>query len=184
MILTKNTADLRQLVTEHVAANRVVQGQYWENNKGCFIGCLNHSDDPLGAEAKYGIPIMVQRIAESIFENLPADEAKSFFTALPDAIHSDGMDLSRVSWQFLATELRLLPEQSNDIQAVIDPVIAGMDLLAAGQEWPDAPAAAKAAADAANAATDAATDPLSVRRRQRDLLLRLISESPIAGGNK
>lgn len=211
MILTRNTTDLRRLVTEHVAADQVAQRVYWdaEIQRGCFIGCLNHSDDPAGAESQFGLPIMVQRIAESIFEALPADEAITFFAALPDAVHSDGMDLSRVGWKFLAAELRSLPEQPDSIQAVIDPVIAGMDLLAAGQEWLDAEAAACAAnaaawaawaaawavnaaayavnaaayaakaAEAAADAADTAVDSLNARRRQRDLLLRLIAESPI-----
>jgi len=148
MTLTKNTNKLRQEVAAHVAADSIIQGTYWNiaTNKGCFIGCLAKSDDPTINEATYGLPVMVQRIAESIFESLPADEAKAFFAALPDAVACDGKDLSRVSWQFLAAELRSLPTQPAEIQAVIDPVIAGMDLLASGQEWPAAAAARAAAA--------------------------------------
>ena len=163
MTLTKNTDKLRQEVAAHVAADSIVQGTYWNiaTNKGCFIGCLAKSDDPTINEITYGLPVMVQRIAESIFEALPADEAKAFFAALPDAVACDGKDLTRVGWQFLAAELRSLPEQPTEIQAVIDPVIAGMDLLASGQEWPaDAAAwaarAARAAARAAAWAADAA----------------------------
>ena len=154
-ILTKNTDKLRQEVASHVAADSIVQGTYWdaENNRGCFIGCLAHDNDPAINEATYGLPVMVQRIAENIFEALPANEAKAFFAALPDAIQCDGKDLSKVGWQFFAAELRNLPEQSAEIQAVIDPVIAGMDLLASGQEWPAAAADwAAAAAEAAAAA--------------------------------
>ena len=187
MTLTKNTDKLRQEVAAHVAADSIVQGTYWNiaTNKGCFIGCLAKSDDPTINEITYGLPVMVQRIAESIFEALPADEAKAFFAALPDAVACDGKDLTMVGWQFLAAELRSLPEQPTEIQAVIDPVIAGMDLLASGQEWPadaadaaaDAAAWAADAADAADAAAWAADD--AVRLRQRDLLLRLISEAPV-----
>lgn len=226
-ILTKNTDKLRQEVASHVAADSIVQSTYWdeEANRGCFIGCLAHADDPAINEATYGLPVMLQRIAESIFEALPANEAKWFFAALPDAVGCNGKDLSKVSWQFLAAELRSLPEQPAEIQAVIDPVIAGMDLLASGQEWPEAAAnadnwaaaawaadantadaanaaaraaaranaAARAAADAdnwaadwaaaaANAAARVAADADNwdaVRSRQRNLLLRLISEAPV-----
>ena len=188
MTLTKNTDKLRQEVAAHVAADSIVQGTYWNiaTNKGCFIGCLAKSDDPTINEITYGLPVMVQRIAESIFEALPADEAKAFFAALPDAVACDGKDLTMVGWQFLAAELRSLPEQPTEIQAVIDPVIAGMDLLASGQEWPaDAAAwaarAARAAARAAAWAADAADAAAwaAVRLRQRDLLLRLIAEAPV-----
>ena len=226
LMLTRNTDKLRQEVAAHVAADSIVQGTYWdtEDNKGCFIGCLARGADPAINETAYGLPMMVQRIAENIFESLLADEAKAFFAALPDAVRCDGKDLSKVGWQFLAAELRSLPEQFAEIQAVVDPVITGMDLLASGQEWSAADvadaaawsdaadaaadaaaavaadaaawaaaaaawaaadAAAWAAADAAAAwaaaadAADAADAAWAARLRQRDLLLRLISEAPV-----
>jgi hypothetical protein len=236
-MLTKNTDQLHQLVNEHLTADAVIQGDYWnpETKKGCFIGCLTHDSDPAIIADRFGIPIMVSRIAESIFEALSPEEAREFFAGMDTAVGSDGKDLGRVGWQFLAAELRALPEQSAEIQAVIDPVIAGMDLLANGQEWPpaaeaaaaanraadaaeataaaaaakraaaaaeataaataaanraaaaaeaaDAAAAAKRAADAAEAAAAAsraaarAANWAAVVRRQRDTLLRLISEA-------
>ena len=224
-MLTKNTEKLRQEVAAHVAADSIIQGVYWDsrNEKGCFFGCLAQSDNPRLNETMYGLPVMVQRIAENIFEALPENEAKAFFAAFPDAVGCDGKDLTKVSWQFLASELRSLPKQPVDIQAVIDPVIAGMDLLASGKEWPAADAkaardAARAAARAAGCAADAVADAAGwaagcaagaavaaveaavwavevaveaaaeaavgaavadARLRQRDLLLRLISEAPV-----
>lgn len=160
-LLTKNTDKLRQEVAAHVAADQVVQGAYWTGSRGCFIGCLAHSNDPLITEEKYGLPIMVQRIAEAVFERLPARNAIAFFAAFPDAVECDGKDLSRVGWRFLDAELRNLPPQSGEIQAVIDPVIAGIELLAQNKAWDRAAAlaaanAARVAADAARAAADAA----------------------------
>jgi hypothetical protein len=231
IMLTKNTDKLRREVAAHVAADSIVQGTYWDaaSKSGCFIGCLAHEDNPAFNETTYGLPVMVQRIAENIFEALPADEAKKFFAALPSAVNCDGKNLTNVGWQFLAAELRSLPKKPAPIQAVIDPVIAGMDLLASGQEWATAAAdyaaaadaaadyaaaadaadatgyAAYAAADAARAAADAAAAAdyaaraagyaaraagyaaraacaaayAAARLRQRDLLLRLISEAPV-----
>ena len=97
-ILTKNTDKLREEVAAHVAADSIVQGVYWDNKtkRGCFIGCLAHDDDPAINEAVYGLPVMVQRIAEHIFEALPGADAKAFFATLPDAVGCDGKDLSRV----------------------------------------------------------------------------------------
>lgn len=157
-MLTKNTDQLKQHVVEHVAADSIIQGIYWdpETLHGCFIGCLAHGRDPRINEAAYGLPVALQRIAENIFEALPANEAKAFFAALPDAVGCDGKDLSKVHWQFLAAELRSLPPQPDHIQAAIDPVIAGMDLLAAGLEWSSADAADAAARAAAQADADAA----------------------------
>ena len=167
--------------------------------------------------------LVVSRVAEAIFEDLPSDEAPLFFAAFTAAVESDGKDLSRVVWQFLSAELRSLPPVTPEVQAAIDTVIDGMDLLAEGKEWPeeDADAAASAAsaaawaaaraadcaaaraaraagwaASAAASAADCAASAagwadwaaarvasaaarVATRRRQRDLLLKLITEAPI-----
>lgn len=154
-ILTTNTEQLRIEVANHLAADAVIQGDYWDGQRGCFIGCLAHSDNAAELERQYGFPLPLVRICERIFEQLPIEEAKLFFAAIPDAIGRDGRDLSRVAWQFLAQELRSLLPQPADVQAVIDPVITGLDLLASGQEWPglkSADLAVKAAAEATRAA--------------------------------
>lgn len=202
-ILTRNHAELTLEVAKHIESDTVIQGKYWDGHKGCFIGCLTHSCDPNPAHERFGLPEPLLRIAESIFERLPADDAKDFFAALPEAVGRDGKDLSKVHWAFFAAELRTLPTVTADIQAVIDPVIEGMDTLASGGEW--AKAAAYAAFNAADAARDAtyttaraafnATDDVDDPRaayaafnsnyaaradftmRQRDTLLRLISEA-------
>lgn len=132
---TKNFNELQTEVVAHVVTDRVAQGSY----RTCFIGCLAKGrNDTRFIENKYGIPLMVTRIAESIFEALNADEAVDFFAATPRAIGSDGKDLTCVGWKFLAEELRALPPVPDDIQTCIGLVIEGMDLLADGKEWPDA----------------------------------------------
>jgi len=162
-MLTRNFQQLQHEVAYHVEADRVAQGSY----STCFIGCLAHGkDDPDYIETEYGIPLMVARISESIFEGLPTDEAIGFFAALPSAVGFDGKDLSRVGWQFLASELRSLPPVDPEIQAVIDPVIAGMDLLAAGKEW-SKKEAARAACEAVWAAREAALAACEAARAAR-----------------
>ena len=152
MTLTKNTEILRAEVAAHIKADALVRGSYWKPSKnavggqGCFISCLTHSSDPTPASTQFGLPVAVLRIAENIFEALHDHEGKAFFAALPDAVGRDGRDLSRVVWAFLAAELRALPRTTDAAQAVIDPVIDGMDLIFSGQQWPDA---ASCAADAA-----------------------------------
>jgi len=199
-MLTKNTEILRAEVASHLAADALVKGSYWTagdgaaGGTGCFIGCLTHSSNPAPAFERFGLPIELLRVAESIFEALPEADGKAFFAALPDAVGRDGKDLRRVVWAFLAAELRALPKTTDAVQAVIGPVIAGMDLLAAGKNWPDAAHAADAAraadaayaartartaaravsaAHAARTAADAAAD--AARLRQRDTLLSLIA---------
>ena len=157
MTLTKNTEILRAEVAAHIAADALVRGSYWKpsenavGGQGCFISCLTHSSDPKPALERFGLPVAVLRIAENIFEDLPDDEGTAFFAALPGAVGRDGKDLSRVHWGFLAAELRAMPQTTDAAQAVIDPVIDGMDLLFSGQQWTADRAAARAAADAAAA---------------------------------
>lgn len=187
-MLTKNHAIMTAEVQAHIAADALVQGQYWKptdnavGGKGCFIGCLAHSSDAAALADRFGLPLSLVRTCESIFEALPADDAQAFFAAIPAAVGRDGKDLSRVHWRFLAEELRALPEVSSEIQAVIDLAIAGMDLLSDGKDWPgaaDAARAAYAAADAAYAARAAAAADAytAARLRQRDTILRLIAEA-------
>ena len=197
---TRNTEHIAATVAEHIQADAVFQGMYWdeEAQNGCFIGCLVHGNKPHLIEERYGIPVMITCLAEAIFKALPADEAKQFFADFPAAIGADGKDLSRVGWQFLAQTLRDLPVVAAEVQTVVDLVIAGLDRLAKGEEWPMAAAAAAAAARAsavtwaadwaASAATAAAASAAAwtdawadawnaAIRQQRDLLLRLIREA-------
>lgn len=173
--LTRNTDILRAEVAAHIAADSLIKGTYWNGSKGCFIGCLTHSSSAAPAVERFGLTEPILRIAEGIHEALPDNEGKAFFAALPDAVGRDGKDLSRVHWAFLAAELRALPIVPANIQAVIDPIIDGMDLLARGGVWASATAAAAFAARAA-AFADAAT-ACAARIRQRDTLLRLIGEA-------
>jgi len=102
-----------------------------------------------------GLPMPLVRIAEDISKSLPVIDGRAFLDALLEGVGTDGKDLSRVHWAFLAAELRALPATEGDVKTVIDRVILGMDLLASGRDWPDA-------AESAEAATAAATRAESV----------------------
>jgi hypothetical protein len=179
-MITKNTDQLRTEVRRHLDADAVIQRTYWNGSQGCFIGCLAHSSDASELERRYGLPLPVVRIAESIFEALPADEARAFFGAIPDAVRADGRDLTRVTWRFLAQVLRELPEPPEISQTVIE----GMDRLGRGEEWPEAARDARAAYAAAYAAAAACADAAAVdaayaaaSQRQRDILLTLLADA-------
>jgi hypothetical protein len=137
-MLTKNTDQLKAQV--QLQADRVDEKYY--RGKSNIIGSLSHSGKPETNEDMYGLPVMLQWIAESIFEGMNIKDATEFLSEFPNAVGCDGKDLSRVGWKFLAHELHLLPPQPVHIQEVIDPVITGMDLLAKGSPWPEADARA------------------------------------------
>lgn len=156
-MITKNIATMKSEVAAHIAADAVLQGTYWEkadnavSGRGCFIGCLTHSNDARMLEKRFGLPLPLVLIAERIFEGLSASDAKAFFAAIPEAIGHDGKDLSRAQWVFLGRLLRRLPPQTGSGHDAITPVIEGMDILARGDDWTDAAEAACTAADAADA---------------------------------
>jgi len=83
----------------------------------------------------------VLKIIKTISKGLPEDKRKEFSDAV--TVAAVGKDLSNIHWQFLAAELRGLPDHlPRHIQAAIDIVSAGMDRLAAGKAWHNASEAA------------------------------------------
>lgn len=94
-ILTRNHADLTLEVAKHIEADALIRGHYWKDGSGCFIGCLTHSSDPAPAYERFGLPVPLLRIAESIFESLPGEDGRAFFAALPAAVGRDCKDLNR-----------------------------------------------------------------------------------------
>ena len=201
---TRNIEQMTAEIDAHRTADLLVQGSYYDRatGRGCFIGCLAHGNDTAVIADRFGVPEPLTRLLESIFESLPFDEAADFFSEIPRAIGRDGRDLTRVHWAFLVDMLRHLPDTG--AQDVVTGVIVGMDLLAAGQDWPGAKeamelawlavAAARAAYRAAEtaeaaeaaearvvhsvvtarAAAETAGEGVKETRRQRDAILRLI----------
>ena len=176
-MLTHNIKAFQKRSSDHAAADLYIGGTYLKKATGqaCFIGCHIQSNDPQKIEDMYGIPVALIKIAESIFENIDTTKAKTEFALeFAAAVGHDGRDLSRVQWQFLSAMLREILPQPNAIQAVIDPVIAGINLLASGQKWIAAYAADAAYADAADAAAYAADVS---HDRQRIMLIEILIAS-------
>jgi len=100
-------------MAEHRAADALVKGVYWEDGRGCAVGCL--TNDPAGGHAQYpvrwGIPEKLAWLEDAIFEKLPNGLAQvwpeRFLVAIPA-----GSDLSGVyaAW---SVALMLDPERGN-----------------------------------------------------------------------
>ena len=69
------TAILAQLQAHH-DADDIVKGVYWQAGKGCAIGCAIHGSDHALYEQRFGIPEMLARLEDRIFEGLPNAESK------------------------------------------------------------------------------------------------------------
>jgi hypothetical protein len=84
----------------HRDADELVKGKYWQNGKGCAVGCTIHGSDHMLYESLFGIPVMLARLEDRIFEGLPNDRAKEWPIQFMSAIRP-GADLSLVGWKFL-----------------------------------------------------------------------------------
>ena len=155
---------------DHYAADEIIQGKYWENGKGCAVGCTIHSGEHLAFETELGIPQVLARLEDSIFEGLPNKLAKEFPLQLLSAINV-GADLSKV-WNYFAIWLLtdaeygalLHLENKKVVQDVADAYLEDITMPVTVERWKELRdsaasyygayyAAASAADYAANAST-------------------------------
>ena len=87
-------------VEAHKKADELIKGTYWENGKGCAVGCCIHGLNHKDYETQLGIPVWLARLEDRIFENLSDKDAKewpsNFLKAIPV-----GVDLEQVKRPFL-----------------------------------------------------------------------------------
>jgi hypothetical protein len=87
-------------VKGHFLADEIVKGYYWENGKGCGIGCTIHSNNHYAYETELGIPVWLAKVEDRIFENLPNDRAEKWPIEFLEAINI-GSDLNKIKIPFL-----------------------------------------------------------------------------------
>ena len=87
-------AILRQL-SMHREADQLVKGQYWEGGKGCAIGCTLHSGMHMEYETRFGIPVVLARLEDRLFEGLPNKKSQEWPERFMGAI-GVGRDLTMV----------------------------------------------------------------------------------------
>jgi len=175
MLAFENTVATKdQLIANleaHAAADHFVKGRYWENGKGCAVGCSlidfggrpdNHGD----YERLFGIPRILARLEDGIFEGLPIEDAKTWPLRFARAIRP-GADLSLVwpkfaVWLLVDKDHGVVKFAKENGRLAIEAVAALYARVIAGEtvtreEFSKAAAAAYAAAYAyAAAAADAA----------------------------
>lgn len=82
-------------VIKHQEADEIIKGIYWQNGKGCAVGCTVHCSDHDDYESELGIPRILAVFEDVIFENLPNYRAKTWPKQFLEAIKV-GVDLSDV----------------------------------------------------------------------------------------
>jgi hypothetical protein len=152
-------------VRRHARADQIIKGRYWEEGRGCAVGCTIHSYDHSAYERELGIPQSIARLEDTIFENLPLEDAKLWPEKFLKVIHP-GADLKLVTARFMlwlfADEkhgvIRFVPAKTFPKQrAALEIVVHLYRRKLAGddpseREWSDAARAAWAAEAAAAAA--------------------------------
>lgn len=93
-------ADLIAQLEAHYAADEIVKGKYWENGKGCAVGCCIHGDDHRLFPSLFGIPESIAHLMDGIFEGLPNEQAKEFPLSGINSIQV-GADLTKVENLFI-----------------------------------------------------------------------------------
>lgn len=86
-------------VKRHQEQDEIVQGVYWEKGKGCAVGCTIEGNDHEKYETELGIPRVIARIEDKIFEGLSNEEAKKFPLRFLQAVPVE-VDLSMVMPKF------------------------------------------------------------------------------------
>ncbi len=156
-------------VLNHQKLDQIIKGKYWENGKGCAIGCTVHSDDHGAYEKELGIPRILARLEDGIFEGLPNEKALLWPVQFLEAIEI-GKDLSLVWPRFAVWMLTdekdgvikyAKPDGKKAIQKISDMYASLIDgAKIKSNDWIAARNAAHAyaayAADAADAAAYAA----------------------------
>lgn len=194
-------------VRAHEAADEIVKGKYWERGKGCAVGCTIHGSNHAAYETEMGIPRMLARLEDCIFEGMSNEAAKRFPARFIAAIQP-GADLSLVGWQFLhwlivdVTERYGNEKTRPGVAAAIEvlrkkaagePVNASeaCDARRQAEAAREAAWAAARAAEAAEAAAEAAWAAEAAREaareaeaeaydRQAEKLLELLAAAPVA----
>jgi hypothetical protein len=139
-------ASLIAQLEAHARADEIIKGRYWENGKGCAVGCTVHSGEHALYESLYEIPVMLAYLEDQIFEGLPNERAKAWPIEFADAVQV-GADLSRVGWQFLywlITDEAVNPGISHPI--VKEPVSRCASIMKAKGEGQEVTASARSAA--------------------------------------
>src|ERR1700760_699343 len=79
----------------HRETDQIIKGKYWEDGKGCAVGCTIHSSNHAAYEKELGIPKVLARLEDGIFEGMENSKAmywpEEFLNAIPV-----GADLSLV----------------------------------------------------------------------------------------
>jgi len=134
-------------VLEHQQADEIVKGTYWEDGKGCAVGCTLHSSDHKAYESEMGVPEWLALVEDRIFEGMSNERAKKFPAQFIESINV-GAELEKIKAPFMIFILQSALEHFDHEK---DPACkkAIDDVIGLWRTDPEGPAAAWSAARSA-----------------------------------
>lgn len=82
------------------AADRIIQGHYWDGYTGCTVGCLVRGSNHFAFESLYGIDVRVAIWADIIHEGLSEEDSKSWTRRFMEAV-VHGTTLEKIHAQII-----------------------------------------------------------------------------------
>ena len=160
-------------VKAHEEADRIIKGSYWENGKGCAVGCTIEGSEHKRYEIELGIPETIAYTEDFLFERMENGDSMIFPRRFLEATPV-GADLSLVPAKLIVfilkdvMEVKETREDKNVYKAVKKVVELWQKVVdgkvVKGAAWSAAWSAARSAAF----------------KRYADYLLKLLREAPIA----
>jgi hypothetical protein len=168
-------------VRAHRIADEIVKGKYWQNGKGCAVGCTIHSSDHGKYEVELGIPEWLARVEDIIFEGLPNKRAMLWPEEFLEAI-KPGVDLDKIKTPLTIFILEDAIESMNacvfdadkfpDVKAALEQSKAAVTKVIRcyreGSDLSAAYSAARSVAESAYSADSAADSAYSAARSAAD----------------
>ena len=84
----------------HYDADEIIKGTYWQDGKGCAVGCSIHSSDHSLYEKELGLPEWIARVEDRIFEGLPNHLSKEWPLRFSKAVKI-GSNIDKIKIPFL-----------------------------------------------------------------------------------
>lgn len=114
-------------VRAHARADELIKGFYWEDGKGCAVGCTVHSGSHNAYEDELGIPEWLAHIEDYVFEGLENGESQRWPLRFLKAIKV-GSNLEKKKSLILIKVLELVKSkvdktEHSDVFAIVNEVI-------------------------------------------------------------
>lgn len=131
-------------VKEHQRLDNLVQGYgYWENGKGCAVGCTLEVDNYVHEQypIELGLPEWLAHLEDHLFENLPKEDSRNwpleFLQAIPVGVDEKVFDGVRDRFQIFWLERQKTQIEQSKYPSVVDAlngVIRLLELALEGNE--------------------------------------------------